>query len=231
MPINGQALGISSCASAARSEAIEQSLPLVRSIAARLKQAYGLTAPFEDLLGLGVDGLLQAAERFDPTRGVAFTTFAYYRIRGAILDSLRRDPDRGRLARTGPWPRALGEPENDNGVPEREAALPDLTGLVETAVVRLRDVEGLADDQAAAVDEQIERRSVERRLATALGRLPEQERRIIELRYYEELSFAQIGERLGICKPWAFRLHARALRLLKRSLAGLRDREPSPTRG
>jgi RNA polymerase sigma factor for flagellar operon FliA len=42
---------------------------------------------------------MQAAERFDPARGVAFTTFAYYRIRGAILDSLRRDPERGRLRR------------------------------------------------------------------------------------------------------------------------------------
>ena len=103
-----------------RNEVIERCLPLARSIAAKLRLAHGLTAPFDDLYASGVDGLMQAAHRFDPTRGVAFTTFAYYRIRGARLDSLRRDPQRQLLAapRIAPAraPRAIAValPANDN---------------------------------------------------------------------------------------------------------------------
>jgi RNA polymerase sigma factor FliA len=240
MPINAQATGSSPCPSATRGEVIERTLPLVKSIAARLKQAHGLAAPFEDLYGLGVDGLLRAAERFDPTRGVAFTTFAYYRIRGAILDSLRKDPDRIQIAArakpaAGVRSRRSLEPANDNGRAAGEAVAPDEPwALVETTVLRVHAVEdagSLSDDEAPAVDEQVERRSVEARVAAALARLPQMERRIVEMHYYADLSFAEIGARLGICKPWAFRLHARALRQLKASLAGLGECLPLPSRG
>jgi len=218
-----------------RNEVIERSLPLVKSIAARLRQAHGLSASFDDLYALGIDGLLQAAARFDPARGVAFTTFAYYRIRGAILDSLRRDPERARLAAPGavvparPRVSVQIEAANDNGRAEAPSAgaMEHIAWLfADSATVQitsLDEVGSLPDESALHPDEEIERHRVAERVSAALSGLPETERRVVELHYYEELSFAEIGARLGICKPWAFRLHNRALKQLKEKLAELQD--------
>src|SRR5438105_1748860 len=68
---------------------VEKHLPLVQSVARKLKAQISARVEFDDLIGYGSKGLIEAAERFDPKHGVAFTTFAYYRIRGAMLDGLR----------------------------------------------------------------------------------------------------------------------------------------------
>src|SRR3954452_12412337 len=72
-----------------RDRLVEQHLSLVQAIAAKLKRTLGRTIDFEDLVAYGTKGLLEAAKRFDPSQGAAFSTFAYYRIRGAMLDGLR----------------------------------------------------------------------------------------------------------------------------------------------
>ena len=72
-----------------RDKLVEQHLSLVQAIARKLKTQISARVDFEDLTGYGSKGLIEAAERFDPQHGVAFTTFAYYRIRGAMLDGLR----------------------------------------------------------------------------------------------------------------------------------------------
>src|SRR5256885_17062497 len=74
---------------AERDTLIAQHLSLVQSIAGKLKRSLGRAIDFEDLVGYGSKGLVEAAERFDPRQGAPFTTFAYYRIRGAMLDGLR----------------------------------------------------------------------------------------------------------------------------------------------
>src|SRR4051812_21483119 len=74
---------------AERNRLVEQHLSLVQAIAAKLKRTLGRSIEFEDLVAYGAKGLIEAAERFDPQQKVAFTTFAYYRIRGAMLDGLR----------------------------------------------------------------------------------------------------------------------------------------------
>jgi RNA polymerase sigma factor for flagellar operon FliA len=217
---------------AVSADVIERSLPLVKSIAARLRRAHSLSASFDEVYALGVDGLLQAAERFDPSRGVAFTTFAYHRIRGAILDSLRRDPERG----SGAPARVVASmtvasgvsvvPANDNGRPRHRIAAADHASWIfpEMGVRHLGTLDELAslsDEAMLLADEEIDRLHVERRVVDALKGLPEAERKVVELHYYEELSFAEVGERLGICKPWAFRLHGKAIERLKEQLAEL----------
>src|SRR3954470_7299495 len=72
-----------------RDRLVEQHLSLVQAIAAKLKRTLGRTIEFEDLVAYGTKGLLEAADRFDPAQGASFTTFAYYRVRGAMLDGLR----------------------------------------------------------------------------------------------------------------------------------------------
>src|SRR5262252_2446389 len=68
---------------------VEQHLPLVQSIARKVKRTLSAAIDIEDLVGYGSKGLVEAAERFDARHGVAFTTFAYYRIKGAMFDGLR----------------------------------------------------------------------------------------------------------------------------------------------
>src|SRR4051812_48748435 len=72
-----------------KNKLVEQPLPLVQAIARKVKRTLGASIDFEDLVGYGSKGLIEAAERFDPRHGVAFSTFAYYRVRGAMLDGLR----------------------------------------------------------------------------------------------------------------------------------------------
>src|ERR1044071_1344340 len=72
-----------------RDRLVEQHLPLVEHIARKVRKQITARVPIEDLCGYGSKGLIEAAERFDPRHGVAFTTFAHYRIRGAMLDGLR----------------------------------------------------------------------------------------------------------------------------------------------
>jgi RNA polymerase sigma factor for flagellar operon FliA len=199
----------------------------VKSVAARLRLAHGLRAPFDDLNAAGVTGLIEAADRFDPTRGVAFTTFAYYRIRGAILDSQRAE---GRRIHP-PEPTAFVQlsaalteqlPANTNGLspPDPDDGAPGwaLAGTSPVQLVPFEVLDSLADEEAPHPEEEIERRWRSERVRKALATLPELERRVLELYYYEDESFAGISARMGMCKPWAFRLHARALRMLREAL-------------
>lgn len=210
-----------------RKEVIESCLPLVKSVAARVRLAYGLRAPFDDLYAAGVTGLLEAADRFDPTRGVAFTTFAYYRIRGAILDSQRAEGPRAAAPEPVAFVRlsaTLTEqpPSNTNGHALSE---PDDTsrgwavgGAGSVQLVPLEVLDSLEDESAPHPDDEVDRRWRSERVREALASLPELERRVLELYYYEDESFAGISAQLGMCKPWAFRLHARALRMLRQAL-------------
>jgi len=221
--------------SSPRNEAIEKSLPLVKSLTARLRRTHGQSASFDDLYEAGIDGLMQAAERFDPANGTSFTTFAYYRIRGSILDSLRRGPQRQRVdlaraeASVTVQASVHGLAANDNGrhvdgsLPSSERVDWQLAESVFAQLISPDDVGPLPDESALHPDDEIERQRLAARVASALSALPEVERRVVELHYYEDLSFAEIGQKLGICKPWAFRLHNKALRQLRHELAELDD--------
>jgi RNA polymerase sigma factor FliA len=215
-------------------EVIERHVPLAKSIVARIRQSHGLSAPFDDLYSLGLGGLMQAAERFDPARGVSFATFAYYRIRGAVLDGLRRDPEL-RLAdplRSSAADRPLPSsaiPANDNGRAGATSPPPRDEPrwlLLDPSAVHLlspESIDELADEYAAHPDEEIERKRLAERLRTAISALPEPERQIVELHYYDDLSFSEIGARLGVCEPWAFRLHNKAIERLREMLGDLGD--------
>ncbi len=211
-----------------RQEVIESCLPLVKSIVARTRLALGLRVSFEDLYSAGVTGLVEAAERFDPNRGVAFTTYAYYRIRGAVLDSRRAEarhvppPEPGAFAQLSPTLTAQ-RPANTNALsaPDWDDPNPGWTtpDVAAVQLVPFEAIDSLEDESAPHPDEEIERRWQSERVRTALATLPDLERRVLELHYYEDESFAGIGAQLGMCKPWAFRLHNRGLRMLREALA------------
>jgi RNA polymerase sigma factor for flagellar operon FliA len=227
------ALHVQSSPSPPARELVEKTVPLVKSIVARLRVTYGSDFAFDDLYEIGIDGLMRAAEKFDPDRGASFATYAYYRIRGTILDSLRRKPEFQRgTAGDGLAIAPLRAPSlaaNDNGRPDdgRESSQDRVRWVfADAAMVRLaspKEIGAIPDESAARADEEADRSRLAERVAGIVATLPEIERRVIELHYYEDLSFAEVGEKLGICKPWAFRLHNKALKALKDKLGELSD--------
>jgi len=204
-----------------RDEAIKGCLPLVKSLVAQLRVAHGLRTSFDDLFAAGVVGLVEAAARFDPDRGVAFCTFAYLRVRGAILDS-QRGESAGDVERSGARTELSDLvkkcPANTNAL-----TTPDPDGrraswvTARTAPGERASIEDI-DESAPTPDEAVDRRRQSHRLHEAFLELPSSQQRVLELHYLEGESFADIGARLGICKPGAFRLHERALEKLREAL-------------
>jgi RNA polymerase sigma factor for flagellar operon FliA len=217
-----------------RDRLVEQHLSLVQGIAAKLKRTLGRTIDFDDLVAYGTKGLLEAAERFDPTQGASFTTFAYYRVRGAMLDGLRTMGwySRSDYARYRAEERANEYLQNQS---ERDTAgkqagaradtasalesIAQLLGGVATIhITSLEAAAAVADEKLPAPDADLERLQSTARVRQAIQTLPERERNLMEMYYFGEKNLAEAGEILGLSKSWACRLHARAVDLLKAAL-------------
>lgn len=189
-------------------------------------------------MGAGAVGLIQAYDRFNPAMGVAFSTFASHRIRGAMLDELRRQdwltkPARRRLKEI---QRAFAKVEQREGRPASEEEAARELGV---PVERLRDemvevgpatlvfLDGLkagegggwqgfiADGSAQAPDRAAEASDLKAALALAVGRLPERERQVLTLLVHEELGQAEIAQVLGISPGRVSQIHTSAILRLR----------------
>lgn len=211
---------------------VQQGLPLVKAIADRLQRAYTLAASFDDLCAMGFTGLATAVDRFDQSRGVSFITFAYHKIRGAILDGLRRSnrqysfETRCRIAAEHRAARLANDDELSTG----GAADDDIGGstaqiassLCHVATLHLASVSGAGEEHPALdMDEQVDRRRLQRRVQEAIARLPEKEREVVEGYYYSDGSLADVSSKLGMSRGWASRLHKRALSSVRAALEEL----------
>jgi RNA polymerase sigma factor FliA len=224
-----------------RDRLVAEHLSLVQGIAGKLKRSLGRSIEFDDLVGYGHKGLLEAADRFDARAGVTFTTFAYYRIRGAMLDGLRTMGwySRADYARYRAEERAHEYMQN---LAEREGAAKAASGagaesadsdkaqtveslagtLTKVATVHITSLEaasGVADERLPAPDAELETGQLGARVRRAVETLPDKERRLIELYYFEDKNLEEAGAVLGLSKSWACRLHARAVEMLQKALA------------
>jgi RNA polymerase sigma factor FliA len=203
----------------------------VRGVALQTRAQLGLDTPVEDLVAFGFQGLLEARQRFDSTKGVAFKSFAYYRVRGAILDGVRamaRLPRRAyaRLRAA----EAVDEFSESKGDGVANAAQPitpyagnlraidSILGRVAAAYTVAVTAEDAAEG-AGSPEEALLREERFARMRVALQTLPERERRMIEEHYFQDKRFDVISAELGISKSWGSRLHAHALDLLRQALS------------
>ena len=209
---------------------------------------------FEDLVGFGIQGLLEAARRCDRAQGAAFSTFAYYRVRGAMFDGVRsmgwlprseyaRVRFEERASRTWrSW--AAARPGSGRGrgrrpgpaVPEQDIAelANALHGVAAIFITLLsKAARGHAAGRASCGPRAAGRRGLARRMRRVLRTLPDKERQLIELYYFGDQTLEQVGARLGLSKSWASRLHARAMALLCARAFGAASpgRGPSGRRG
>ena len=233
-------------AAADKDELVEKHLPLVQGIARKVKRTLGAAIEVDDLVGYGCKGLVEAAERFDGRAGVAFTTFAYYRIRGAMYDGIRAmgwysraDYARYRAEeRTNQYlqtqadqegaaraqnPGAAGSARPDAG--EALANVAEvLSGIATIHITSIEAASRVADESLPAPDAAVDTVRLSRRVREALTRLPEKERQLMQLYYFADKNLEEAGAELGLSKSWACRLYARAVDLLRQAMDDALDK-------
>lgn len=220
-------------------------LPIVRYIARRIRERLPQHVEMEDLVSAGVLGLMDAFQKFDPAKKVQFRSYAQFRIRGAILDSLRtldwgpRDLRRKgraieqairaltvRLGRAPFEQEIAGEMQIELG--EYQQLLGELKGL-EIGTLHLERSEDSGEEELAYIPTQPEEDPLFRclegemreRLAGAIGKLPERERLVMTLYYYEEMTMKEIGLTLGVVESRVSQIHASAVLHLRSMLSDL----------
>ncbi|HEX3905478.1 MAG TPA: sigma-70 family RNA polymerase sigma factor [Polyangia bacterium] len=218
---------------------VEKHLSLVQGIARKVKKTLNASIEVDDLIGYGSKGLVEAAERFDARHGVAFTTFAYYRIRGAMYDGLRamgwysradyaryraeeraNEYLRNRADREGAAQAQGGSAGSSSA--DQAATLAEVNEILSSvATVHITSIEAASsvpDESLPAPDVAVDSHRMSRRVREAVAALPDKERRLMELYYFADKNLEEAGAELGLSKSWACRLHARAVDLLRTAM-------------
>src|SRR5918999_1478252 len=215
--------------------------PFVEQLARRVAATMPNSIDIGDLVQDGVIGLIDAAHRFDEDRGIKFETFAERRVRGAMIDALRRDA----------WPRGVRRQRRELDAAREalrrelghEPSLADLAARVGSdekrlsrTILRINTIEStsplatgehfdesslptaLVPSEPESPDHAYERRETRERVRAAISALPWREQKVIGLYYYGEVTMKQIGAEIGVNESRVSQLHARAIRRLRESL-------------
>lgn len=240
-----------------REQLLLEQLPQVRYIARRIHERLPRHVPFEDLVHAGVLGLIDALHKFDRTKHVQFGSYAKFRIRGAILDSLREmdwsPRDLRRKARQVEEAHNKLRSQLNRNPSESELAVElgmDLRGLqvllgeidgLEVGSLRVVSPQGgkeedlceyLPDHPEETPLLQCLRSEMKELLTRAIGDLPEKERQVLALYYYEELTMKKVGSVLGVGESRVSQIHSMALIRLRARLSELQGANlPERARG
>lgn len=220
-----------------REELILKYTYLVKFVAGRLYANFGNNVEFDDLVSYGIFGLIDAIDKYDISRGVKFDTYAQLRIRGAIIDQLREIDWLPRSVRqkTKELEKAYFEMENKLGRPATDEEMAESFGLtvedfqrkiqnVTTySIVSLDDLleqkrevtSNEEDKQDENPENVIENNEVKEILTDSISTLPEKEKRVVSLYYYDELTYKEIGRLLSISESRVSQLHTKAIIRLK----------------
>jgi len=230
--------------------------PLVKYVAGRLGSGLPAHVDENDLNSYGLLGLIGAIERFDPDRDIKFETYAIARIKGSIIDELRAMDwvPRSVRSRARDIERAIADLERklmraptDEEIAEKLGLTTDelddsLSEIGRSSIAALDELwtissSGGGGDQVALIDtiedtqgpepqSELAQTELREALGEAIARLPEREKLVVTLYYYEELTLREIGEVLGVTESRVSQLHTKAILRLKARLAGSPSREP-----
>ena len=226
---------------AAEHPRVVASIPFVEQLARRVAATLPHSIDIGELVQDGVIGLIDAAHRFDESRGIKFETFAERRIRGAMIDALRKDA----------WPRGVRRQRRELEAAREalrrelgcEPSLADLAARVGSdekrlgrTIVRINASESttplantdrmddsslptaLVPSEPERPDAAYERQQTKSRVRAAIASLPKREQKVIALYYYAEATMKQIGGEIGVNESRVSQLHARAIRRLREAL-------------
>ena len=225
----------------AQRERITAGVPFVEGLARRVAASMPHSIDLGDLVQDGMLGLIDAAHRYDESRGIKFETFAERRVRGAMIDALRRDA----------WPRGVRRMRRQLEAAREdlrrelgyEPSMADLAARVGSdearlnrTIVRINTIEStspmstiesadegmlpavLLPSEPPSPDRVYEQSEVKDRVRAAIATLPPRERRIIGLYYFGEVTMKQIGAEIGVNESRVSQLHARAMQRLRKAL-------------
>src|SRR2546430_15527415 len=228
---------------ASQNRRIVASLPFVEALARRMAASMPNSIDIGDLVQDGVLGLIDAAHRFDEGRGIKFETFAERRVRGAMIDALRKDA----------WPRGVRRQRRELEAAREqlrrelgcEPSLADLAAKMGSdekrlgrTIVRINTIEStsplasgekldestlpaaLMPSEPEQPDTAYEKSATKDRIRAAIESLPAREQKAIGLYYYQGATMKQIGAAIGVNESRVSQLHARAIRRLRDALAG-----------
>jgi RNA polymerase sigma factor for flagellar operon FliA len=224
-----------------KNELLSRFAPLVRHVVERVATTLPRNVDHEDLYSAGVLGLLDAHAKFDPRKGVKFETYAVWRIKGAVLDQLRaldwvsrsmRRKARNLDGVTRKLDQKLGRAATDEEVAkEMKLSRGEFYRLIDhvrgAVLVSLDEgrsgdeqepstlADHLADPNAADVELRLEEEQSRCVILRTLDQLPEQERLVVSLYYYERLTLSEIGRALGISESRVSQVHSRAMTRLR----------------
>jgi len=232
---------------------IVSGLPFVEALARRMASSMPNSIDIGDLVQDGVLGLIDAAHRFDEDRGIKFETFAERRVRGAMIDALRRDA----------WPRGVRRQRRELDAAREalrrelghEPSMADLAARVGSdekrlsrTIVRINTIEAtsplatgehldesslptaLVPSEPDSPDTAYEKTETRDRVRAAIQSLPWRERKVIGLYYYGEVTMKQIGAEIGVNESRVSQLHARAIRRLRDALGDMNPQKVAEMR-
>ncbi|WP_020612462.1 RNA polymerase sigma factor WhiG [Sediminispirochaeta bajacaliforniensis] len=232
-----------------RDRFIEQYSPLVKYVAGKVAIGMPQNVEFDDLVGFGVFGLFDAIEKFDPEKHVKFKTYAVTRIRGAIYDELRsidwvprsvRQKAREIEETIHRLEASLGRAASDKEIAdELGISVGDFQKLMlkisGTSVLSLNDVwytgdendtvaivDGIESPQSLNPDIIIEKEEIRRVIVQAISELPEKEKKVLVLYYYEDLTLKEIGKVLDVTESRVSQLHTKAIMRLRSKLTNMK---------
>ncbi len=225
-----------------RDTLIVQYIYLTRYVVGRVKVALPPTFTFEDISSYGIEGLIDAVEKYTPRSGARFETYALVRIRGNIIDKIRSQDFLPRSVRRKikDVKEAQEQLKKQFGRPATNSEVAELLGLEtekvdqiladDTTITSIYEKKGSGDDNLEVIDtikdethkaphEVYETKDINNQLEAALKRLPERERMVMVLYYHENMTFKEIGETVGISESRACQIHAQAIMKLKNLLS------------
>ncbi len=228
---------------------VKQYAPLVKYVAGKVAVGMPHNVDFDDLVGFGVFGLIDAIEKFDPEKHVKFKTYAVTRIRGAIFDELRSIDwvPRSVRQKSREIEDTVQRLEANLGRAATDQEIADEMGMSEeefqktmmkvsgTSILSLNDVwyTGEDNDSVSIVDSIespesmnpdaiVEKDEIKRVIVQAISELPEKEKKVLVLYYYEDLTLKEIGKVLEVTESRISQLHTKAIMRLRTKLTNIK---------
>jgi RNA polymerase sigma factor for flagellar operon FliA len=228
---------------------IKQYAPLVKYVAGKVAVGMPHNVEFDDLVGFGTFGLLDAIEKFDPEKNVKFKTYAVTRIRGAIFDELRSIDwvPRSVRQKTKELEETIGSLEAQLGRTATDQEIAQALGMTEdeflktmmrisgTSILSLNDVwfsgdendkvsigESIEAPSSLNPDIIVEKDEIRRIIIEAINELPDKEKKVLVVYYYEDLTLKEIGQVLEVTESRVSQLHTKAILRLRAKLTNIR---------
>jgi RNA polymerase sigma factor (sigma-70 family) len=218
-----------------RDQLAREHMPLVERTVAVMRRRFGPSVEPDDLRSFAMMGLARALDRYDPAREVPFGAYAEYTIRGAIYDGMAESSwfPRRLMRQISFYRRSDEMLHHAAGLPapgdaaESAHRLADTLKELAAAYVTTYAADGENEEgvSPAEAEEMVDRKRLSRNLQAYVSALPEKQRQVIRLYFYENLNLPQIGARLGFHKSWASRILAAGLHKLRQ----LYDEQQGPT--